>query len=87
MVSDAPVDRNGITETLVRLGCYWQHGQMQLGDDAILEFQDIWNREIGQRLTLDEARAKATLILELCRVVTRPLPGEPGYSGASVITI
>lgn len=60
---------------------------MKLSDDAVLEFQSIWNREFGQLLTLDEARARATLLLELCRVVTRPLSGEPGYSGAPVITI
>lgn len=59
---------------------------MKLSDQAVREFREIWHREFGQLLSLDEARAKATLLLELCRIIVRPLPGEPGYSGTSVIT-
>jgi len=46
---------------------------MQLGDDDIREFTDLWKQEFGETLTKDEARHHASQLLELYALLARPL--------------
>jgi len=48
-------------------------------DEDIQEFIDMWEREFGERLTMDQARAEANGLIELCLAMSMPLPNEPGY--------
>lgn len=38
---------------------------MQLTDDDIREFQEIWKAEFNEEITADRARTEGTLLLEL----------------------
>ena len=52
-------------------------GTMQLQDDDIREFSDLWKEEFNEILTISKAREYASLLLELYWLLAQPLPGEP----------
>ena len=47
-----------------------------LTDAAVREFQKLWRREFKEKLLDAEARAQATKLLELYRVLYSPTPQE-----------
>lgn len=47
---------------------------MELTDDEIREFIELWTQEFGEELTPDEARHQASLLLQLYGCLARPLP-------------
>lgn len=49
---------------------------MQLTDEDIEEFQDIYERKFGTRIEKAEAQAKATSLIRLMQIVYRPLTDE-----------
>ena len=49
---------------------------MELNDEEIREFADIWKKEFNEDLTPDKARYNASRLLELFWLLTRPLPSE-----------
>jgi hypothetical protein len=51
---------------------------VQLTKKQIEEFQDLWEKEFGERLTQGEAEAEAKRLLEFFLILTRPLPPEAG---------
>ena len=44
-----------------------------LPDQAIKEFQEIYNRKIGKKLTFDEAKIKAEDFIRLFDLITKPI--------------
>jgi len=60
---------------------------MRFAEKDILEFVAIWEQEFGERLDPDEAQIQASRFMELCRLLVQPLPNEPGYQGAPLITL
>ena len=54
---------------------------MQVPNERIEEFIDLWERAFGERITQDQARTRAHQLVELHRVIRRELP--PGNSEAS----
>jgi|WetSurMetagenome_2_1015567.scaffolds.fasta_scaffold371891_1 hypothetical protein len=46
---------------------------MYLQDDELKEFAEIWEQEFNETLSLDEARAEASRLLELCALLSKPL--------------
>lgn len=48
---------------------------MQLGEEDIREFAEIWHQEFGERLAPEEARHHASRLLEIYWILARP-PGE-----------
>ena len=52
---------------------------MKLTDEAVNNFADLWEKEFGEILPVDEARRKAAAFLDLCWMLVQPLPGEPGH--------
>jgi hypothetical protein len=49
---------------------------MELYEQDIREFTEIWKKEFNEDLSLDEARYHATQLLELFWRLVRPLPSE-----------
>jgi hypothetical protein len=49
---------------------------MQLTDDDLQEFCQIWKAEFKEDLTPEQARQQASQLLELCALLARPLPSE-----------
>lgn len=49
---------------------------MSLRDDDIDEFRQIYEEEFGELLSHGEARAMASRVLHLYRILARPLPSE-----------
>ena len=49
---------------------------MYLEDDELREFSELWEQEFHETLSIDEARAEASRLLELCLLLSRPLPEE-----------
>ena len=47
---------------------------MQLTDQDLQEFCEIWKEEYNETLTLDEARQHACQLLELFMLVAKPPP-------------
>lgn len=52
---------------------------MQLTDDDIREFQEIWKKEFKEEISFEQARREAALVLELYSILL-----EPGNEGSSV---
>lgn len=53
---------------------------MEFTDDAIADFIAIWERAFGERITADQARTEASLLMALYWELLQPLPGELGYN-------
>lgn len=49
---------------------------MQLSDEEVQEFIELYRKETGKTLSLKEAREAASNLLELYLLLSRPLPGE-----------
>jgi hypothetical protein len=60
---------------------------MELTDDDVREFADLCEKEFSVRPTPDDARRGAALFLELCFLLVQPLPGEPGFVDAPLVTL
>ena len=52
---------------------------MDLSEESIQDFIDIWEKEFGERLTVGQAEIEAKNFLHLCWALYQPLPCEPGY--------
>lgn len=52
---------------------------MRLTDESCEAYRRIYKEEMGEDITLDEAREMAARILNLYELITQPLPGETGY--------
>jgi hypothetical protein len=61
--------------------------RMPFTEDEIKEFADIWTAEFGERLTPDQARIEAALLVEFCWLLVQPLSDEEGYAGPPLITL
>lgn len=49
---------------------------MQLSDKSLREFIEIYKKEVGETLSLEEAREIASRLVHLYVQLARPLPGE-----------
>ena len=49
---------------------------MQVPNERIEEFIDLWERAFGERITQDQARARAHQLVELYRVISWELPSK-----------
>ncbi len=49
---------------------------MQISDESLKEFMDICEHELGERLSVDEAREAASSLLELYALLCSPTPRE-----------
>jgi hypothetical protein len=47
---------------------------MELTDDDIREYQEIWKREFGEEISTEEARRSASQVLELFRLLLEQPP-------------
>jgi hypothetical protein len=59
---------------------------MDLTDEDITEFANIWEKEFGERLSIGQARIEANNLMELAWLVVQPLPGEQGYGKTDLDT-
>ncbi|MFZ5424908.1 MAG: hypothetical protein ACOZAO_03850 [Patescibacteria group bacterium] len=46
---------------------------MALPDQAIVEFIEIYKKEIGETLNMPEARVRAQKFFDFCKVITKPI--------------
>ena len=53
---------------------------MQLDDDAIRAFADIWETEFGEKLTPSQARTEAERLLDFYAALAEPLPAEDKHA-------
>jgi len=60
---------------------------MTFTEEEINEFADIWAAEFSERLTPDQARIEAALLVEFCWLLVQPLSNEDGYAGLPLITL
>lgn len=49
---------------------------MHLPDKAIQEYVEIYEREFGEKITVEEARVQGERLLDLFKVIYRPIPNE-----------
>lgn len=49
---------------------------MQFTDNALDDFRAIYRDEFGEDITRDEAQEMGTHVVELLRILLRPLPGD-----------
>ena len=49
---------------------------MNLTDQRIAEFRKIYQETYGEQISLEDARAMALRLIELYRLLMRPLPEE-----------
>ncbi len=49
---------------------------MQLTEEDVSEFQDLYERKLGKRIDKYEAQAKAISLIRLMEIVYRPLTDE-----------
>lgn len=56
---------------------------MRFSNDVLDEFRAIYRDEFGEEITRDEAQEMGTRVVELLRLLLRPLPGDtdPTRSG------
>lgn len=47
---------------------------MELTDDDIREYQEIWKKEFGEEISAEEARLSASQVIELFRLLLEPPP-------------
>jgi hypothetical protein len=53
---------------------------MQLTDEELQEFQEIWKRNFKEEISLGDARHCASQLIELYTQLAKPLPSERGLS-------
>lgn len=49
---------------------------MDLEENDIAEFAELWKQEFNETISLDEARHCASQLLELYTILARPLPAD-----------
>ncbi|HEY4506153.1 MAG TPA: hypothetical protein VJJ24_01770 [Candidatus Paceibacterota bacterium] len=49
---------------------------MELSEESIAEFANIWKEQFGETLSRDRADMEAKLLLEFYYELSRPLPSE-----------
>ncbi len=49
---------------------------MLLNDQTCEEFREVYKKDTGEDITIEEAREIASRLLELYRLLARPLPSE-----------
>lgn len=49
---------------------------VQLTDEDLREFCEIWKEEFGETITVAQARERASQLLELVELVSVPLPSS-----------
>lgn len=57
---------------------------MFLPDKAVKEFQDIYHKKVGEKISFEEARIKAEDFLRLFDLITKPInknKNEPKANG------
>lgn len=47
-----------------------------LPDKAVIEFQEIYERKFGEKLSFNEAKIRAENFINLMRLITKPIPKE-----------
>jgi len=47
-----------------------------LPDKAVKEFQEIYERKVGEKITFEEAKIKAENFLRLMDLITKPNPKQ-----------
>ncbi|MCA9734950.1 MAG: hypothetical protein H6696_14965 [Deferribacteres bacterium] len=47
---------------------------MKLPDEAIKEFQDIYEQEFGEKLAWEDAELIASRLLALYKIIAKPIP-------------
>jgi hypothetical protein len=52
---------------------------MQISDEDLEEFRRIYKEEFGEEISLAEAQTMGNRLIELFRIIMRPLPGEEGF--------
>ena len=52
---------------------------MQLSDDAIREYQELYKQDFGEEISFEEAREIATRLVTLYVLLRQRLPNERGY--------
>ncbi len=50
---------------------------MELTDDDIREYQEIWKKEFGEEISADDARRSASQVIELFRLLLEQPPPAP----------
>ena len=50
---------------------------MQISDEHLEKFKEVYFKEFGEKLTRQEAFEKALRLINLIRVITRPRPWPP----------
>ncbi len=73
LVLPHPADRTACP--VAPVGCY--AARMQLTDDDIREFSEIWQQEFGEDIPLGEARSRASHLMHLYLLFSRPAPPVP----------
>ena len=49
---------------------------MAIREKDIREFMEIWKNDFGYELSMDDARAKASLLIHFYLELSKPLPSE-----------
>lgn len=52
---------------------------MRFSDDALDEFRAIYRDEFGEEIARDEAQEMGTRLVELLRLLLRPLPSDAAW--------
>ena len=45
-----------------------------LPDEAVKEFQEIYEKKVGKKMTFDEAKIEAESFIRLFDLITKPIP-------------
>lgn len=72
---------SGATHSLVFVVCTLSTtlSTMQISEDSLAEFMTIHRTELGKDISRADALEMATRLINLYRLIYRPLPGEAGY--------
>jgi hypothetical protein len=52
-----------------------------LSDEAVKEFQEIYKKEFGEKIYYEDANKRGTELIELFRVIYRPIPPTADSQG------
>lgn len=56
---------------------------MEFSDEALNELREIYREEFHEEITRDQAAEIGTRVVELLRLLLRPLPGDGDQAGQS----
>ena len=57
--------------------------RMELTDEELQEFRDIWRRTFKEDIPIGDARQRALELIELYAQLAKPLPSERGSISAA----